>query len=100
LSTEEKGYPVRIKGIAKPRMSKTLLGCRVVQTVFYEELVMTLKKLNKTLHKENGQSILEYFILTTVVVTVVLFFASGDYFRDIKTSCENAFNQAMENMLR
>ncbi len=59
---------------------------------------MTLKKSKK------GQAIFEYFILTTVVVAVVLFFTASQYFKDIfkdiKTSCENAFNQAVEEMLK
>jgi len=55
---------------------------------------MTLKKSKK------GQAIFEYFILTTVVVAVVLFFSSSQYFIDIKTSCENAFNQAVGEMLK
>jgi len=61
---------------------------------FVKELIMTLKKSKK------GQAIFEYFILTTVVVAVVLFFSSSQYFKDIKTSCENAFNNAVGEMLK
>jgi uncharacterized protein (UPF0333 family) len=56
---------------------------------------MTLKKINK-----RGQAIFEYFILTTVVVAVVLFFAASPHFKNIKASCENAFNNGIEEMLR
>jgi hypothetical protein len=67
---------------------------------------MTLKKFNKSLWYERkqikhlGQSIFEYFILTTFIVTVVLFFVSSPYFKAIKNSCLEAFNQAVEDMLR
>ena len=56
---------------------------------------MTLKKSNK-----RGQAIFEYFILTTVVVAVVLFFTNTKFFKDVQASCENAFNQAAEEMLK
>lgn len=56
---------------------------------------MTFKKYNK-----KGQAIFEYFILTIVVVTIVLFFADSQFFKSIKNSCETAFNQAVEEMLR
>ncbi|MGD9014672.1 MAG: hypothetical protein PVI33_01420 [Candidatus Omnitrophota bacterium] len=71
---------------------------------------MTFKKINKRAchtNKKNsynqGQSIFEYFILTIVVVGV-LFLTGGFAFRSqafqsIKNSCENAFNQAMGEML-
>jgi len=55
---------------------------------------MTLKKINK-----RGQAIFEYFILTTVIVAVVLFFAASPYFNNIKTSCENAFNAGVDKIL-
>jgi len=58
---------------------------------------MTLKKSKRGWVK--GQAIFEYFILTTVVVTVVLFFANSPYFANIKASCENAFNQAVNKIL-
>ncbi len=58
---------------------------------------MTLKKSKKGQVK--GQAIFEYFILTTVVVAVVLFFASTPYFKGIKGSCEKAFDRAVGQML-
>ena len=61
---------------------------------FIKELIMTLKK------SKRGQAIFEYFILTTVVVAVVLFFADSPLFKSIKNSCENAFNQGVEEMLK
>lgn len=61
---------------------------------FVKEFIMTLKKSKK------GQAIFEYFILTTVVVAVVLFFASSPYFQNIQNSCTNAFNKAVEEMLK
>ena len=59
---------------------------------------MTLKK-SKRIQGIKGQSIFEYFILTTVIVAVVLFFASTDYFKNIKGSCEKAFNKAAGEIL-
>ena len=56
---------------------------------------MTLKKINK-----RGQAILEYFILTAAVVAVVLFFTSSPAFQNIQSSCENAFNAGVEEMLK
>jgi len=56
---------------------------------------MTLKKINRS-----AQAIFEYFILTTVVVAVVLFFAASKHFQNIKDSCSDAFNQGVEEMLR
>ena len=61
---------------------------------FIKELIMTLKK------SKRGQAIFEYFILTTVVVAVVLFFTNSGLFRSIKNSCEGAFNQAVEEILK
>ena len=55
---------------------------------------MTLKKSKK------GQAIFEYFILTTVVVAVVLFFTASPYFQNIKASCEDAFNKAVQEILK
>jgi len=63
---------------------------------FVEELIMTLKK-SKT---EKGQAIFEYFILTTAVVAVVLFFTASPLFKDVKSSCEKAFNNAVEEILK
>jgi len=56
---------------------------------------MTLKKINK-----RAQAIFEYFILTTVVVAVVLFFAASEHFKQIKNSCERAFNNGVQEILR
>lgn len=64
---------------------------------------MTFKKGNK-----KGQSIFEYFILTTVVVGVVLFFTASGFFTrqnpndppGIKEICEDSFNKAIEEMLK
>lgn len=60
---------------------------------------MTLKKSKK------GQAIFEYFILTTAVVAVVLFFASSDFFKHIKESFTNSndtgyFDQAANLIIR
>ena len=60
---------------------------------FVEELIMTLKKSKK------GQAIFEYFILTTVIVAVVLFFANSPFLGGIKSSTEKAFNEAVIRML-
>ena len=59
---------------------------------------MTLKKSNI------GQSIFEYFILTTVVVAVVLFFANTEYFKNIKKVFTNdegtgAFDKAAQQIV-
>jgi hypothetical protein len=59
---------------------------------------MTLKKTNKGLTK--GQSILEYFILTAVVLSAVLFFTHTPYFQGISGSCENAFNGSVDKILQ
>jgi len=56
---------------------------------------MTFKKINK-----RGQAIFEYSILTTVVVAVVLFFSTSQYFQNIRNSCQKTFNQAVEEILR
>ncbi len=61
---------------------------------FIKELIMTLKKSKK------GQAIFEYFILTTAVVAVVLFFMTSKTFQDIKGSCEVAFDKAAEEVLK
>ena len=72
---------------------------------------MTLKKSKKGQAK--GQTIFEYFILTTVVVAVVLFFTSSKFFSNpenpqnpesgkgtgIKEICERAFNTAVDKIL-
>ena len=67
---------------------------------------MTFKKINKSVHpvrkefSNGGQAIFEYFILTIAVVAIVLFFASSPHFQGIRNSCEEAFNQAVEEILR
>lgn len=58
---------------------------------------MTFKKSNKP---KLGQSIFEYFILTTAVVAVVLFFTGSQYFINIRNSLQNAFTQGVEQILR
>ena len=65
---------------------------------FIRRLIMTLKKSKRDLAK--GQAIFEYFILTTVVVAVVLFFTQSSFFKSVKNSCEGAFNKAVEVMLK
>jgi len=55
---------------------------------------MTLKK------SKIGQSIFEYFLLTTAVVAIVLFFMSSQTFKDIKSSCEDAFSNAAGEILK
>ncbi len=65
---------------------------------FNPEFIMTLKKSKK------GQSIFEYFILTTVIVAVVLFFANTDYFKNIKKKLvtddgKGEFDQAVEQIV-
>lgn len=62
---------------------------------------MTLKKSKKgQAIIVKGQAIFEYFILTAAVVAVVLFFAASPFFRAVRTSCNNAFNHAVEEILR
>jgi hypothetical protein len=77
---------------------------------------MTFKKLNRSScvnRKEfsnSGQSIFEYFILTAVIVTVVLFFGSSKFFTNpdaeegeqlgIKEIFQRAFNEAVEEIVK
>jgi len=56
---------------------------------------MTLKKLNRS-----AQAILEYFILTTIVLAAVLVFITSKPFQDIKSSCESKFKSAVQEILR
>lgn len=58
-------------------------------------LIMTLKKCNKS-----GQSVLEYFILTIIMVSVCLFFAQNKTFIKIQKSCDNGFNKAVGEILK
>jgi len=65
---------------------------------------MTFIKINKISYNRKrfynqGQAIFEYFILTIAVIGVVLFAFSSDLFKGIKVSCEEAFNQAVEDIL-
>lgn len=46
-----------------------------------------------------GQAIFEYFILTIVMAGIVLYFLNNRHFQSIKESCEEAFNDAVEEML-
>ena len=67
---------------------------------------MTFKKINKSScynrkrFFNQGQAIFEYFILTIAVMGVVFFVFSSNFFRGIKGDCENAFNQAVGEILR
>lgn len=68
---------------------------------FIEGFLMTLKKSKKDLARAiRGQSIFEYLLLTAAVVAVVLFFVNSDFFKNIKSSCETAFNNAVEEMVK
>jgi len=65
---------------------------------------MTFKKINKSRRVRkrffySGQAIFEYFILTAVVVAAVLFFSNSQYFRDVRSSCEEAFVQSVQEIL-
>jgi|WetSurMetagenome_2_1015567.scaffolds.fasta_scaffold389426_3 hypothetical protein len=55
---------------------------------------MTLKK------SQRAQAILEYFILTAVVVAAVLFFAVSPHFQGIKNTCNNGFQVALNKTLQ
>jgi cell division protein FtsL len=57
------------------------------------EFIMTFKKINKT-----GQAIIEYFILTTVVLAVVLFFSQSKFYKDVNKSLTDSTNQAITNI--
>jgi len=71
---------------------------------------MTFTKINKSscVNRKKiyqGQAVFEYFILTIVVVGIFLFLAGGfnfnsSYFKSFKNSCENAFNQAIGEILK
>ncbi len=65
---------------------------------FVEELIMTLKKSKRD--RAKGQSIFEYFVLTTAVVAVVLFFASSGHFKSIKKTCEEEFDKAAQQIIQ
>lgn len=54
---------------------------------------MTLIKSTK-----NGQAVLEYFILTTVVVALLMFFTKTTWFADINTHLGTAFNAAADKI--
>jgi len=75
--------------------------------VFLGGFIMTLIKLvkshqpgKKILANYKAQAVFEYLILTTVVAAVVLFFASTPYFTKIKTSCDNAFNRTVTEIVK
>jgi len=61
----------------------------------FKVFIMTFKKINKI-----GQAIFEYFILTTIVMAVVLFFSANRYFVQIKRSCNTEFNAAVNSILQ
>jgi len=56
---------------------------------------MTFKKINKT-----GQSVFEYFILTSVLMTLILFFATSGNFGCVRDSARIALEQATNRILR
>ncbi len=56
---------------------------------------MSFRKINK-----RAQSIFEYLILTAMVCAVVLFFATKPYFTKIKTSCDDAFNRSVTDIVK
>ena len=56
---------------------------------------MTFKKINKT-----GQSVFEYFILTSVLMTLVLFFATSGTFGRVRDSAKMTLEQATNKILR
>ena len=56
---------------------------------------MAFKKINKS-----GQSIYEYFILAALVMMFVLFFSSTKLFQDLKVACDDAFRQAVRDILQ
>jgi len=58
------------------------------------EFKMTFKKVNKT-----GQAIFEYFILTSVLMTLVLFFATSGIFGSVRDSAKTALEQATSKIL-
>ena len=66
---------------------------------------MTFININKSNHparevlSNKSQAIFEYFLLTAVVVAAVLFFASSGAFQEIGDSCEQAFEDAVEEIL-
>ncbi len=68
---------------------------------------MTFKKINKSRYpgiifsaNYQAQAVFEYVILTTVVVTVVLFFSQTEYFSKIKESCNDAFSRAVTEIVK
>jgi len=67
---------------------------------------MAFKKINKShlaqvkFADRKAQSIFEYVILTAVVVAILLIFTATPYFQQIKTSCENAFNAAVTEIVK
>lgn len=51
---------------------------------------MTFKKINK-----RSESIFEYIIVMIAVTSSILFFAASPYFRNIKSSFDDAFDRAV-----
>jgi hypothetical protein len=85
-----------LERIAKPRKIKM---CPIYQNgsraFLLQWFVMTFKKSNRT-----GQSILEYFILTAVVMGVVLFFSNSTFFNGVRNSCQTSFSSAVTAILK
>jgi hypothetical protein len=67
---------------------------------------MTFKKINKRtclnrkIFYNQGQAIFEYFILMILVIGIAFFAFSSSFFEGVKSDCENAFNQAVGDILR
>ena len=55
---------------------------------------MSLQKVTN-----NGQAVLEYFILTTVVVALLIFFGKTRWFTGINDHMNEAFNQSADNII-
>lgn len=71
---------------------------------YFMGFIMAFEKTNKShlarkkFSDKKAQSIFEYVILTAVVVAVVLIF--GPHFKNIKESCQTAFNDAVTEIVK
>lgn len=71
---------------------------------YFIEFLMAFKKAGKShfaqkkISAKAAQSIFEYVILTAAVVAAVLIF--GPYFKNIKESCNTAFNNAVTEIVK